>query len=608
MCGIVGGIQSSNIVPFLLKGLSQLEYRGYDSAGIAVVTQQKQLSIKKVLGKVSKLAQECNEKAIVGLCGIAHTRWATHGEPSEVNAHPHVSHDQVAVVHNGIIENYQSLRTKLTDEGYQFDSETDSEVIAHLVHYHLQDSKDLLQAVQVSLTELEGMYAIAVIGLNEPDCIIVARYNSPLVIGVGKKENYIASDATALLSVTNKFIYLENGDVAKINNEIVIYNQDRVVSRKPVLSNISEALLDKGGFPHYMKKEIFEQADCIANTLAGRLSNKKILPELFGVRAPAIFQKIENIVIVACGTSYYAGLVASYWLEEIAGVSCHVEIASEFRYRHPVIKNNTLFVAISQSGETADTLACFKLAKTKDYLSTLVICNVPQSSLVREAELVFFTRAGPEIGVASTKSFTSQLVALLLLTVAIGKYHELSDNDEQEVIEGLYQLPDKISQTLGLDHQIKTLAKRFVQKEHALFLGRGSLFPVALEGALKLKEITYIHAEGYPAGELKHGPLAIVDENMPVFVVAPDNDLFHKLFSNLQEVSARRGELIIFADHNLDLVKEQKMTVVLMPEISWILAPIIYAIPLQLLAYYVGVLRKKDVDQPRNLAKSVTVE
>lgn len=610
MCGIVGGITKNDVGPILLQSLKRLEYRGYDSAGLAVITSSKLLAIKRIRGKVHDLMLQLDSAPLEGRCGIAHTRWATHGEPSELNAHPHVSCNQVAVVHNGIIENYVSLRADLQAKGYIFTSQTDTEVIAHLIHFYLQDCHDLLTAVQQSIKKLHGMFAIGVISTTEPGTIVAARYGSPLVVGLGEEENFIASDSLALLPLTHNFIYLEEFDVVKINHEISIYDEDgEKVERNIVVSKLSADTIDCGRYPHFMLKEIFQQPDCIADTLHSRLAVDKVLPEIFGINAPQLFPQVENITLVACGTSYYAGCVAKYWLEEIAGVACQVEIASEYRYRHPVIKPNSLFIAVSQSGETADTLAALNSAKKQGYLATLVICNVPESSLVRAADLVLLTRAGPEIGVASTKSFSAQLVSLLLLTVALGHYRKLNKEDAAEIVNELYQLPLLVKKVLDdLDDKIKHLAEHFVNSSNALFLGRGSLFPVALEGALKMKEIDYIHAEAYPAGELKHGPLAMVSSEMPVFVLAPDNDLFDKLNSNLEEVKARKGDLVVFADVNMNIQQGAGVQIVDMPSVNWVVAPIIYVLPLQLLAYYIGVLRGNNVDQPRNLAKSVTVE
>lgn len=610
MCGIVGGVSYKDVSSNLLIGIKRLEYRGYDSAGLALITDDNKLVSLRVKGKINKLIAEFRHQPIAGRCGLAHTRWATHGVPSKKNAHPHISHNQLAIVHNGIIENYEMLRSKLESEGYQFNSDTDSEVIVHLIYFYLQQTHDLLLATQEAIASLEGMFAFSVISITEPNTLVVARSGSPLVIGLGDKENYIASDTLALLPITHQFIFLEDGDVGKITSaKIQIYNSNgELTERKTFESKLNESLIDRGEFSHYMEKEIFEQPESVSTALEGRITKNNIPTEIFGVNAPSLFDKIDNVMLVACGTSYYAAEVAQYWLEEIAGISAKVEIASEYRYRNAVIKSGTLFVAISQSGETADTLAAFRLAKTQNYLATLAICNVPDSSLVREADLVFLTHAGPEICVASTKSFTTQLVALFMLTIVLGRYNKITTSQERDMVTQLRDLPSLVRSVLKLNKEIKKLAEFFAEKNHALFLGRGSLYPVALEGALKLKEISYIHAEGYPAGELKHGPLAIVDKDMPVVVVAPNNDLLEKLKSNLQEVKARGGELIIFADESIGLKNEPEFQIINMPVMEWFLTPILYAIPLQLLAYYVGIIKGTDVDQPRNLAKSVTVE
>ncbi|MBA2654791.1 MAG: glutamine--fructose-6-phosphate transaminase (isomerizing) [Gammaproteobacteria bacterium] len=609
MCGIIGGASFQEIGPVLLEGLKLLEYRGYDSAGLAIMTPAHQLECERVRGKVKKLSIEFSKFPIAGSCGLAHTRWATHGVPSKNNAHPHVSHHQVAVVHNGIIENYEVLKSSLQKAGYEFLSETDSEVIAHLIHQNLELTGDLLKAVQQSLPLLEGMYAIGVMSTSEPDSIIGARSGSPLVIGLGEKENYIASDSAALLPVTHHFIYLEDGDIAVVSsNKVLIYEANGGhVKRKVIISAASEQDTSLGKFQHYMEKEIFEQPQCVTLLLQEHLTQNKVLEVTFGAQASKLFHKVENVMLVACGTSYHAAMIARYWLEEIAGISAQVEIASEYRYRHPVIKPNTLFIALSQSGETADTLAAFHLAKKQKYIGNLAICNVAESSLVREADLACLTHAGPEICVASTKAFVTQLVTMLMLTVALGRHHKLTSADEEKIVKLLWGLPAKLAAGLRLRDTIRQLAKEFVNEHHALFLGRGSLYPVAMEGALKLKEISYIHAEAYPAGELKHGPIAIVDKKLPVVVVAPDNDLFNKLKSNVQEVKARGGKLIVFADHKTDL-DDSAIQIIKMPSVNWILAPILYVLPLQLLAYYVGLVKGANVDQPRNLAKSVTVE
>jgi glutamine---fructose-6-phosphate transaminase (isomerizing) len=610
MCGIVGGITNKDVGHVLLQGLKRLEYRGYDSAGIAIISPQQKLIYKKITGKVNDLVTVFAREPIDGHCGLAHTRWATHGEPSAVNAHPHISNNQIAIVHNGIIENYETIKSELLRKGYTLTSGTDSEVIAHLIHSYLEEQQDLLSAVRSAVKCLNGMYAIGVISSREPDCIIAARLGSPLVIGRGDHENFVASDSLALQPLTNRFIYLEEGDFAKITqNAVTLYDQNgEQVVREVRISEASGDLIDLGNYSNFMEKEIFEQPAACARMLEGRIDGDKLPDEIFGISARQILQQVEQITIVACGTSYHAAMVGRYWLEEIAEIPCQVEVASEYRYRHAIIKPNTLFVVLSQSGETADTLSSLCLAKTQGYLSTLAICNVPGSALVRESELVLLTHAGPEIGVASTKSWTCQLMALLMLAVVMGRHHHLAMQQAREIIQQLRLVPELMVLTLSLKNQIKQLAKILIHKGNVLFLGRGCMYPVAMEGALKLKEITYIHAEAYPAGELKHGPLAMVDKEMPVVVVAPHDRLFKKLYSNLQEVRARGGELIVFADGSGQLQRQLGAKTIAMPNIKWYLAPMIYTVPLQLLSYYVGVLRGADVDQPRNLAKSVTVE
>lgn len=610
MCGIVGGVTFRDIGPILLQGLRRLEYRGYDSAGVAIINDQVSLDTLKIKGKVHCLSEKFWEHPISGHCGVAHTRWATHGIPSQLNAHPHTSNGTLAVVHNGIIENYDQLKQDLIAKGYEFVSDTDSEVIAHLIHLHLKKTHDLLAAVQSAIKILKGMYAIGVISNSEPDCIIAARSGSPLVVGIGQEENFIASDNLALIHLTHEFLYLEEGDVAKINKEqVTVFDKHKKqVNRTIVHSRLSDQAIDRSKFKHYMEKEIFEQPAAIARILEGRVTQQRVIDTAFGIAAPEIFKKVDNVTLVACGTSYYAAMMGRYWLEEIAGVTSRVEIASEYRYRHTVVNKNTLFVVLSQSGETADTLASFRIAKDQRYLSTLAICNVPESSLVRESELSFLTRAGPEIGVASTKSFITQLCALLLLTVAIGRHHKISQQQETQLVKFLQELPLITDTILSLKDKFQEYARYFVHKEHVIVLGRGNLFPIALEGALKLKEITYLHAEAYPAGELKHGPLAIVDKNMPVIILAPKNSLFEKLKSNMEEVKARGGELFILSDEKNQITEEPGIHVIKLPHVSDILSPMAYVIPLQLLSYYIGVLKGTDVDQPRNLAKSVTVE
>jgi glutamine---fructose-6-phosphate transaminase (isomerizing) len=611
MCGIVGAIAERNIVPILMEGLHRLEYRGYDSAGIAVLNGTQHLKRLRTVGKVRMLDEALEHTPTSGKIGIAHTRWATHGVPSERNAHPHLSRDGIAVVHNGIIENHDELREELKRAGYQFTSETDTEVIAHRIHRHLQTVGDLFKAVRATVAELEGAYALAVVSEEDPERLILAREGCPVVIGLGVEENFVASDVAALLPVTRRFIFLEEGDVAEIRRKSIriIDKQGNSVERPVRESELSADAAEKGPYRHYMLKEIFEQPRAIANTLQERVANGRLLEAAFGPAATEVFKRTRNVHIVACGTSYHAASTARYFIEQISKVPCSVDIASEYRYRNPLVPANSLFVTISQSGETADTLAALRLAKQSGYLSTLSICNVPESSLVRESELVMLTRAGPEIGVASTKALTTQLVALGMLVVALARHNGSDAERERSLVTRMIELPALIERTLELDPVIHKLAERFADKHHALFLGRGALYPIALEGALKLKEISYIHAEGYPAGELKHGPLALVDADMPVITVAPNNDLLEKLKSNLMEVRARGGELIVFADPEAGIHPSDGVTVIEMPKhISYFQAPAAYTVPLQLLAYHVAILKGTDVDQPRNLAKSVTVE
>jgi len=611
MCGIVGAVAGRDILPVLIDGLQRLEYRGYDSAGIAVLNGDGRVHRLRTVGKVARLKEALDEAPAYGMLGIAHTRWATHGEPSERNAHPHVSRDGIAIVHNGIIENHEELRADLLARGYEFTSETDTEVIAHRVHHHLARSKDLFGAVQATVRELHGAYALAVMSETDPDTIVLARAGCPVIVGLGVDENFVASDISALLPVTRRFQILEEGDVAAIHRRSVtiVDRHGRRVERKVMESELSSDSVDKGEFAHYMLKEIYEQPRAVAQTLEGRVAGGKLLEAAFGPAAMDVLKRTEAVQIVACGTSWHAGSVARYFIEQICRLPCWVDIASEFRYRNPVVPKHTLFVTISQSGETADTLAALRLAKQAGYLSTLAICNVPESSLVREAELVMLTRAGPEIGVASTKAFTTQLAALGMLVIALGKHHGIDRERERHLVARLIEIPRLIEETLALDPVVRRLAEKFVDKHHALFLGRGALAPIAMEGALKLKEISYIHAEAYPAGELKHGPLALVDADMPVITVAPNNDLLEKLKSNLQEVRARGGELYVFADPESGISSSDGVTVIKMPKhVSYFQAPAVYTIPLQLLAYHVATMRGTDVDQPRNLAKSVTVE
>lgn len=611
MCGIVGAIAERNVEAVLLEGLKRLEYRGYDSAGMAVIDRTKsEIERLRAKGKVRELENSMNQSSLKGQLGIAHTRWATHGEPSEQNAHPLVSNDQFALVHNGIIENHDALRTMLLEKGYQFSSQTDTETVVHLLHHHFAEKKDLLAATLATVNQLEGAYALGIISTEQPDRIIAVRHGSPLVVGKGTGENFFGSDVLALTHVAKQFYFLEDGDIADITRQSIdIYNQvGTLVKRTLHTSDLNYDAVDRGQYRHYMSKEIAEQTNALVSCLEGRLAKQSVLDTAFGLHAKELFQRVQHIQLIACGTSYHAAMVARYWMEELAGVPCSVEVASEFRYRKNVVPANSLFVTLSQSGETADTLAALRLAKKIGYLGTLAICNVPESSLVRESELNFMTRAGVEIGVASTKAFTTQLAALLMLTLAVGRQQKMNQDTEQYIVQQLHQLPTILGQVLKLDKTIEQLAAHFLEKEHALFLGRGALYPIALEGALKLKEISYIHAEGYPAGELKHGPLALVDKNMPVVAIAPNNDLLEKIKSNLHEVRARGGELFVFTDGTTGVASEPGMHVIEMPVVDPILAPIVYTLPLQLLAYHVAVLKGTDVDQPRNLAKSVTVE
>jgi glucosamine--fructose-6-phosphate aminotransferase (isomerizing) len=611
MCGIVGAIANRNIVPVLIEGLRRLEYRGYDSAGVAVLNGTGHLKRVRTVGKVQALQDAIDASPTYGGLGVAHTRWATHGVPSERNAHPHISRDGLAIVHNGIIENHEELREELRAAGYQFASDTDTEVIAHRIHHHLKSTGDLLKAVRATVAELEGAYALAVVSETERERIVLAREGCPVVIGFGEGENFVASDVAALLPVTHRFMFLEEGDVAEVRRTSVrVLDREGTAAERPVRdSELSADAADKGQYAHFMLKEIHEQPRAIADTLQERVANGRLLEAAFGPAATAVFKHTEHVHIVACGTSFHAGSVARYLIEQLAKIPCNVEIASEYRYRNPVVPRNSLFVTISQSGETADTLAALRLAKQAGYLSSLAICNVPESSLVRKSELVMLTRAGPEIGVASTKAFTAQLVALGMLVVAIAKHHGAGPERERTLVNRLVELPGLMEKTLALDPVIRELAKRFANKGHALFLGRGTMHPIAMEGSLKLKEISYIHAEAYAAGELKHGPLALVDADMPVITVAPNTDLLEKLKSNLMEVRARGGELFVFADPESGIQPSEGVTVITMPRhVSYVQAPAIYTIPLQLLSYHVAILRGTDVDQPRNLAKSVTVE
>ena len=610
MCGIVGAVAQRDVAEILVEGLRRLEYRGYDSAGVAVFSANQPLQRVRRLGKVAELAKALDEQSVHGGTGIAHTRWATHGEPSERNAHPHVS-EHIVVVHNGIIENHEELRETLKGLGYEFNSDTDTEVIAHLVHHELKSAGSLLAAMQTAVKQLRGAYGTVVMDSRDDSRVVVARSGSPLVIGRGIGENFIASDQMALLPVTRRFIFLEEGDVAEVTRrDVHIFDTNgNAVVREEQESELSHDAGDKGEYRHYMLKEIHEQPKAITNTLEGRLGSDHVVVESFGNGARAIFDKVEHVQIVACGTSYHSGMVARYWFEEIAGVSCDVEIASEFRYRKSVVRPNSLLVTLSQSGETADTLAALRLAKESGYMSSLAICNVPGSSLVRESDLAFMTRAGAEIGVASTKAFTTQLAGLLMLVASVGHCRgNLSAAAEAELVKALHALPQRIKESLALAKQIETLAEEFADKQHSLFLGRGSQYPIAMEGALKLKEISYIHAEAYAAGELKHGPLALIDAEMPIIVVAPNNDLLEKLKSNVEEVRARGGILYVFADADTGFKSDETMRVMNLNHVEEVIAPIVYTVPLQLLSYHVALIKGTDVDQPRNLAKSVTVE
>ncbi|ATW42403.1 glutamine--fructose-6-phosphate transaminase (isomerizing) [Glaesserella parasuis] len=610
MCGIVGAVAQRDVAEILVDGLHRLEYRGYDSAGVAVLGNDHNLQIVRRVGKVKFLDEALESNPLLGGTGIAHTRWATHGEPSEVNAHPHRS-GKIAVVHNGIIENYEELSAELQQRGYVFQSQTDTEVIAHLVEWEFRTTPNLLDAVRKAVKQLRGAYGTVVMNQDEPEHLVVARSGSPLVIGLGVGENFLASDPLALLSVTRRFIYLEEGDVAEITRRTVdIYNRaGEKVERDVHEGNFESDAADKGQYRHYMQKEIFEQPVAIMNTLEGRIANGKVNIEAISNNAEEILKKVEHIQIVACGTSYNAGMVARYWFESIAGVACDVEIASEFRYRKFVTRPNSLLVTISQSGETADTLAALRLAKESGFMAAMTICNVASSSLVRESDFAFMTRAGVEVGVASTKAFTTQLTCLLLLTTALGRLKgNVSAEQETEIVKSLQRLPAQIESALVFDKEIEKLSEDFAEKHHTLFLGRGEFYPIAMESALKLKEISYIHAEAYAAGELKHGPLALIDADMPVIVVAPENDLLEKVKSNIEEVRARGGQMYVFADREAGFSSQEGYTVLTFPKVDHVTAPIFYAVPLQLLSYHVALIKGTDVDQPRNLAKSVTVE
>jgi len=610
MCGIVGAVAQRDIADILLMGLQSLEYRGYDSAGIATIDNKGDLRRIRRVGKVKSLVDSVADEGMPGGTGIAHTRWATHGEPNEGNAHPHVSTDRIAVVHNGIIENHAELRTRLQSLGYIFQSDTDTEVIAHLVDHELKSTDSLFDAVQVTVKQLDGAYGTVIMNREQPERLVVARSGSPLVIGYGVGEHFIASDQLALLPVTRRFAYLEEGDVAEITRDgvTIVDVAGQAVERPVEESTLSHDASDKGNYRHYMQKEIYEQPIALQRTLDARLEAGKVLDSAFGEQAAELLAQVEHVQIIACGTSYHAGMTARYWLEDFAGVSCNVEIASEYRYRQSFVRPNSLLVTISQSGETADTLAALRLAQQQGYVTSLTLCNVPGSSLVRESDMAYLMKAGAEIGVASTKAFTVQLAGLLMLAGAIGQHKGLAAEKQQQLVQALQSLPAKMEQVLGMDEAIQALAEDFADKQHSLFLGRGDQYPIAMEGALKLKEISYIHAEAYAAGELKHGPLALIDADMPVIVVAPNNELVEKLKSNVEEVRARGGLMYVFADKDAQFLSDDTMTVLEVPNCDPLIAPIIYTVPLQLLSYHVAIIKGTDVDQPRNLAKSVTVE
>ncbi|SBT12896.1 MULTISPECIES: glutamine--fructose-6-phosphate transaminase (isomerizing) [Vibrio] len=610
MCGIVGAVAQRDVAEILVEGLRRLEYRGYDSAGVAVVDTESNLTRVRRLGKVQELADAVEEQQVIGGTGIAHTRWATHGEPSEANAHPHMSGD-IAVVHNGIIENHEALRAMLQERGYVFTSQTDTEVIAHLVEWELRTSASLVEALQKTAKQLDGAYGTVAVDRKDPSRIVVARSGSPIVIGFGVGENFLASDQLALLSVTRRFMYLEEGDVAEVTRrDVTVFDvAGERVEREIVESNAEHDAGDKGQYRHFMQKEIFEQPTALINTMEGRISDTSVITNAIGVKAEEILSKVEHVQIIACGTSYNSGMAARYWFESLAGVSCDVEIASEFRYRDFVVRPNSLLVTLSQSGETADTLAALRLAKEKGYMSAMTICNVAGSSLVRESDFAFMTRAGTEIGVASTKAFTTQLAAMLMMVTSIGRLQgRINEEKEAEIVQALHQLPADIEKALAFDKEIEALAPDFADKHHTLFLGRGEFYPIAMEASLKLKEISYIHAEAYAAGELKHGPLALIDADMPVVVIAPSNDLLEKLKSNVEEVRARGGLLYVFADQDAGFESDENMKIIKMPHVNEVTAPIYYTVPMQLLSYHVALIKGTDVDQPRNLAKAVTVE
>ena len=610
MCGIVGAIAERNIVPVLVEGLRLLEYRGYDSAGVAVLEKSGEIGLRRTVGKVAELDEKLEAAPLDGRLGVAHTRWATHGGVTEANAHPHLSGNRVAVIHNGIIENFQPIKEEMQAAGYEFQSETDTEVVAHLVHYYLTQGNDLVEAVRLSVQRFEGAYALLVFDAEDPDRFVVSRVASPLVIGLGEGENYVASGVPALLPVTQRFIFLEQGDLAEITCDAVnIFDEHgAAVTREAHEEQWTADAAVKGPYSHFMLKEIFEQPAALADTLYGRVSNNRVLPNALGPQANDLLKRVQNLHLIACGTSYHAACVGKYWIEALAGVPVQVEIASEYRYRQVVVPPDTLFVTLSQSGETADTLEALRLAKQSGYIGSLTICNSAHSSMVRESDLTMMTQAGPEIGVASTKAFTTQLLSMLLVTLMLARHRGMSEQRQQEFVPHLYHAAAAVEEALEMNDALQHLAQDFAEKNHTLFLGRGPMWPIAMEGALKLKEISYIHAEAYAAGELKHGPLALIDDEMPVVVVAPNNELLDKLKSNMQVVSARGGKLYVFADREAGVTEEPGIKVVPMPHANRLIAPIVYTIPLQLLAYHVAVIKGTDIDQPRNLAKSVTVE